>query len=100
MKTTTVYNVSMTLNDGRAMVATLLNKPDSAILAAVAAAQGVSPDFGAVAAVIGDIEVIPGGKATTDIEWLGSFIGEVTVETLVAYGTPPKAPVKHRTPKV
>jgi len=98
MKTTEVYNVSVTLNDGNTLVCTLLNKPDASTLIAVAAAQNVAPDFGKVLALAGDIEIpAAGNNIKTAISVVDVLIGTVCVETRTAYGVPTKHPRQPKT---
>ncbi len=98
LKTREVYLVSVTLNDGQALLCTLLSKPDSSILAAVAAVQNVPADFGKVLALAADIAIpAVGEKADTAISVVDTIIGTVRVETQQAYVLPVKRPRKPKT---
>ena len=98
LKTREVYLVSITLNDGQALLCTLLSKPDSFILAAVAAAQNAPVDFGKVLALAANIAIpAVGEKADTAISVVDTIIGTVRIETQQAYGFPVKRPRKPKT---
>jgi len=91
LKTTEVYLVSVTLNDGQALCCTLLSKPDAATLAQIAAAQNAPAGLGEAVALARDI-AIPAvrEKVDTTIVVAGTTIGSITVETLPAYAVPVK----------
>jgi hypothetical protein len=99
LKTREVYLVSVTLNDGQALLCTLLSKPDSLTLAAVATAQNAPADFSKVLALAADIAVPALGEKAVDtaIIVVDTIIGTVRVETQQAYGLPVKRPRKPKT---
>ena len=99
LKTREVYLVSVTLQDGQAMLCTLLSKPDAALLAAVAAAQNAPADFGKALTLAADIAVPAVGKSAdeSNIAIGNIVIGTVRVETQQAYGLPVKRPRQPKT---
>lgn len=98
LKTTHVYLVSVTLNDGRAFCCTLLSKPEAAILVAVASAQKTHPEFGRVLALADNIAIPAVGESDeSDIAIGGIIIGMVRVETQTVYGFPVKRPRQPKT---
>jgi hypothetical protein len=92
LKTTEVYPVSVVLNDGQALCALLLSKPNSLTLCAVAAVINAPADFGGALALAHDIAVPALGEkaAETAIIVAGTSVGTVKVETQSAYGMPQK----------
>jgi len=99
LKTTEVYAVSITLNDGKTLLCTLLSKPDSAALAAVAAAQNAPADICKVLALVNDLGVpAVGAEADTEISIVGTPVGTINIKTQTAYRFPVKRQPKADAP--
>lgn len=87
LKASETYRVTVVLNDGQAMVCTLLSKPDGLTLAAVAEAQGVSAELKEAATFARSlvIPILGADAVKTPITVAGTQIGAVHIETESAF---------------
>jgi len=84
LKKTEVYDVTVTLNDGREMNCLLLSKPDALTLVAIAEAERATVALTEAMAFVREVTVSK-DTDTTEIFVAGTLIGHVTVITLPAY---------------
>ena len=93
LKTTVVYDVTITLNDGKEMNCLLLSKPDALTLAAIAESKGADTGLTEAMAFVRNLSVPDAPQADgniTEIMVAGTLIGTVSVVPLPAYLVTPK----------
>lgn len=102
LKKAQVYDVTITLNDGKELNCLLLSKPDALTLAAIAEDESADTELTEAMAFVREVTV-PGDtdaeENVSEIVVAGTLIGTVTVVTLPAYlvtkkrGRKPAVPV-------
>lgn len=94
LKSTVIYDVTITLNDGQEMSCLLLSKPDALTLAAIAEAQSAKTELIEALAFAHDIAVpsLDDSELSdiTEIIVAGTLLGKVTVSPVAAFVVTPK----------
>jgi len=92
LKNAEVYDVTITLNDGKKLHCLLLSKPDSMALAAIAEAKSAGTELTEAMSFANNISVSEavGKDCISEIRVAGTLIGKVCVVTLPAYIVTPK----------
>ena len=101
LKTTFVYDVTITLNDGKEMNCLLLSKPDALTLATIAEAASVADELTEAMSFVRDLSVPDTPQADsniTEITVAGTLVGTVSVVPLPAYLVTPKRGRKPKPP--
>ena len=95
LKKTQVYDVAITLNDGKELNCLLLSKPDGLTLAAIAEAECADAELTEAMAFVREVTIPVVGATDTkenvsEIVVAGTLIGTVTITALPAYLTTKK----------
>ncbi len=97
LKTSVVYDVTISLNDGTEMNCLLLSKPTALTLAAIAEAKSSKSEVAEAMAFASDITVPEKDGLISEIKVAGTLVGTVSIVPLLAYVVTPKRGRKPKT---